>query len=661
MDPNRYPALQNHQGFCFALTGRELPYYCNANSKFTLQHLDPTTTPTEVHSAAGSMSAVTSQGYLYFYTECNVNTGDSIHNVHETNPSPTSVATGMFSTQKVVVTLPGSAVNTDTTHLKIYGTDDGENIFYYLGNVAIGTTTFDDDNIARDANVAFGELTTEVDGSITQTYLNYAVKNHRYITATESRLMVCGTDPYVNGTATVVNGDATVTFSVADKTRAVVGDFFQKSGDTRVYEVASFTSASEIELTEAYAGTGSTSAYTLGGKNDVVRWSATNPNTAQSMWWAFPVDYYRIIHKKDFSPIMGCNKIGNLPIIYKRYSHYMLTENGNDFLEQESRTAVGTCSHWSIVETSTLGTNIFMTYEGQIYETTGLEAMDLNIDLSLSVDGINKSRLEYVQGKWFHDKQWYLLAYSAEGSSEHDRVLVYDKSIKQWVIWAIRGNCLGMIESLEGGYKTFKPWLGSRGGFPYKMIIGDNFGAGSSGTVEGTITSATGTTLVDTGASFLTTDDAHKDVYVSIFDTDDNFVEEKQISSNTSTELTVDAWDTTPTVGYTYEIGSIRWYWKSKVLDFEVNESKALNKVLVNFKKVSVERNIKIKIFVSESPTMPTTEDQTITFDLSQDYYEPLGIQDVRARYFQYELSGHGSADPIEINNLALELNTYTR
>jgi hypothetical protein len=623
-------------------------------------HKDPTQTPTETHAGAGSMSAVAG-GFKYFYTEANINTGDSIHTIHETNPSPVSVITGNFTSKKVLLVNAGAKVNDDTTHWKWYGTEDGGEIYYFLGSAAANATPFEDDNITRDANLVFGKLTTAIDGAVTQTYLNYAVKNHRFITATESRLLVCGTEPYTNGTATVVNGDATVTFSVADKTRAVVGDFFQKSGDSRVYEVASFTSTSEVELTETYAGTGSTSSYTLGGRNDTIRWSATHPTTARSMWWAWPTDFYRIIHKKDYTPIMGCNKIGNLPIIYKRYSHYMLTESGDDFIEQESRTAVGTCSHWSIVETSELGTNIFMTYEGQVYETTGLEAVDLGIDLNLTVDSINKSRLEYVQAKWFHDKKWYLLAYSSAGATEHDRIMVYDKSIRQWVIWAIRGNALGMIESLEGGYKVFKPWLGTKGGFVYKMITGDNFGAGTSGTLEGTITGATATTLTDSGASFYTTDDGHADVYVSIFDTDNAFVEEKQISSNTGTVLTVAAWDTTPTVGYTYEIGSIRWYWKSKVLDFETNDSKTLNKVLMNFKKVSSERNVNIKVYVSEDPTMPTTEDQTITFDLSQDYYEPLGIQDTRARYFQYEIQGHGSADPVQVNNLQIELSTYTR
>jgi hypothetical protein len=340
----------------------------------------------------------------------------------------------------------------------------------------------------------------------------------------------------------------------------------------------------------------------------------------------------------------------------------MLTESGDDFIEQESRTAVGTCSHWSIVETSEQGTNIFITNEGQIYETTGLEAVDLGIDLLLTVDGINKTRLPYIQSKWFHNLKWYIAAYTSANGTEHDRILIYDKAIKQWVIWAIRGNALGIIESLESAQTVFKPWLGTRGGFPYKMITGDNFGAGSSGTLNGTISAVGSDYIDDSTASFNTVGDGLKDVYVSIFDTNDNFIEEQKILSNTATRLTVDTnWVITPVAGYRYEVGSIRWYWRSKILDIDTNESKTLDRILLNFKKTSIATNVKIKIFVSENPTMPTTEDQTITFDLTQDYYDLLGVLDTRFRYFQYELSGHGCNTPVQVNNLEIQLQTYTR
>ena len=661
LNPNLIPSVINFKKFAFWLDGDNIPYYQNENGSWEWMQQLPTATPTEVHSASGSMTAVNG-GMKYFYTELNRPTGEDEYIAQESNPSPISVITGNFASKKVVLTLPATAVNTDFTHLKIYGTEDGGSTYYYLGKVVIGTTTFDDDNITRDANVPFGELTTLANKTITQTYLNYPVKNHLYSVATKSRILVGGVRAKTDGTVAVTKDDKTVTGTSSLWTRAIVGDYFTLDGDTRPYEIDSWTSATEIELTEAYAGsTASGKDYSIEGIDDAVRWTAKHPSTKKAMFWAFPLDYYRRVVSKDHSGIQGLNKIGQQPIVYKEHSHYLLTENGDDFIEQESRTQVGTCSHWSIVETGESGSNIFMTYEGYLYETTGLSAVDLNVDLSKTVDGINKARLQYVQAVWLSSLKWYVLTYSSEGSSVHDRILVYDYTLKEWVIWKIKANCLAIMETSESGQTVFKSWMGSTGGFVYKMLTGNNLGA-SSGTLTGTITGA-GADYIDDGiAAFYETGDGLKDVYVSIFNADGDFVEEKLCSSNTGTRITTAAWDTTPTVGFTYEVGSIRWEWKSKVFDWDSDNSKSIDTVLVNFKKTATASYIYIKFYFSNDPNMiGDSSDQTITFDTSQEYYEPLGLYDCRFRYCQYEISGHGTNDPIQISNLLLELQGFTR
>ena len=662
MNPNIIPAIQNFGGFAFALDSDNIPYYFNKQGSWDWMHKDPSVTPTEVHSAAGNMSAVAG-GFKYFYTEIHRASGNTIHSCHETNPSPISTITGNFTSKKVVLTLPASAVNGFTDKLKIYGTEDGKSIFYYLGWVDIGTTTFDDDNIARDANVAFGKLTTAVDNTVSQTYLNYPVKNHRYLIATKTRILVWGIKKKTDGTASFTNGSATVMGTDSLWTRALVGDYIRKENDTRKYLVSDWTSATEITISENYGGTTESDVnYVIEGVDDIFRWTAKHPMTAMPMWWAFPTDFYRRVVSKDYSPAMGCNKIGNQPVLFKQHSHYLLSESGDDWAVQEARTKVGTGSHWSIVETSELGTLIFVSYEGLVYESTGVEAKDLGIDLSKAPGGINRSRLEYIQARWLDNLKWYMLIYSSEGSSVHDRILFLDYTLKEWVLLGIKINCIGYIKSSDNGQTVFKPWFGTVGGFVYKGLTGSSLGTGTSGTVKGTITGKGDDYIDDSTATFFTDGDGHKDVYVSLFDTDGVFQEEQKISSNTATRLTVDTnWTSSPQVGWTYEVGSIRWHWKSKVHDFDNNKSKGLDTVLMNFKKVAEERNVDIKIFVSEDPDMPDDEDQTITFDLSQDYYEPLGIRDNRARYFQYEICGHGVNEEVTIHNLEFELSQYLR
>jgi len=96
-----------------------------------------------------------------------------------------------------------------------------------------------------------------------------------------------------------------------------------------------------------------------------------------------------------------------------------------------------------------------MTYEGYFYETTGLGAVDLNIDLSKTVDGINKTRLKYVQAVWLNSLQWYIAIYSSEDSTVHDRMLIYDYTLKEWIIWKIKANCLAVMETSETDQTVF--------------------------------------------------------------------------------------------------------------------------------------------------------------------------------------------------------------
>jgi hypothetical protein len=665
LNPDLIPAIQNFSDFAFWLDGENIPWYCNHLDSWDWMHKNPTTTPTETHNIPGEMSAVAG-GYKYFFTEINLNSGPNEWTCHETNPSPISIITGNFTNKRVTIILPSTAINSFTTNLKIYGTMDGGNIFYYLGKALLGITTFEDNNIPRDVNVAFGKLTKLTDGTITQAYLNYAIRNHCYLTATKSRIMVCGIKPITAGTANFTNGLATITGSGTNWTRAIIGDYIKKETDTKVYEIGNWVSATEITLATplVYSGTTSSgSKYEILGIDDIIRWTARHPKTAFPMWWAFPINFYRRLISKDYSPIKGINRIGNQPVVFKEHSHFLLTESGDDFLEQESRTKVGTCSHWSIVETGESGTLIFMTYEGLIYETTGVEARDLGIDLSKTRAGINKTRLNVIQARWLDEKKWYILIYSSKDSSVHDRILIYDYGTKEWIIWNIEANCIAVIEDMVKGQKEFKPWIGSIGGFVYKMLSDNaSLGTGIIGTLKGTITEIGADYINDSNASFYRGGNGHKDIYLSLYDKDGAFREKQKIISNTTTQITVSKnWTSFPQVGWSYEIGNISWYYKSKVLNFDIDQSKTVKDILMNFEKVAIKREVEVKVYISEDSEMPDNEDQIITFDLSQDYYEPLSCFDNRCRYLQYELSGHGVNEPVTISSIALEIESYLR
>jgi hypothetical protein len=662
LNPDIYPSIADFRDFAFFIDGDNIPFYANENGSWDWMHLDPTATPS-IALGAGSMNGV----YQYMFTEYNRDSGDGdMHSGHETNPSPVGTSASM-SNQKATLTLPSTGVNGFTTHLKIYSTDSGGSLFYYIGNVEIGTTSFEDDNIVRDTTVPFGKLTNNSDGTTTQTYLNYSVKDMAYNLATKTRLMVFGSRPKTDGTVAVTNGSATVTGTSTLWTRGLVGSFFVVEGDTRQYQISAVASQTSLTIDANYEGTTDSGLnYVIQPNDSVFYWSALHPTSAKPMWWAFPVDFYRFIREGDDSGFQGGGLIGNQPVLFKRKTHYLLSENGDDWAVQRARTRVGTASHWSIVETGDIGTLLFISDEGLLYETTGLEAKDRNVDLSKTRYGINKQRLSLSQACWFAEKKWYLLLYSSEGSTEHDKILLYDYDLQQWVILSIRANAIAVIQDDETGTRSFKPWIGTRGGFVYKLFTGDTFGAEIEGVTNGTLsgtTTAVGTaTITDSSAAFITDGDGYKDVYVSLFDTNGDFQEEQKVSSNTATVITVDTdWTSSPQVGWTYEVGSIRWYWKSKVFDMDTNRSKTIQSVLLNFKKLATSQTVSVKMFYSEDPDMPTTATQTINFDLSKDYYDPLGATDNRARYFQYEISGHGVIGPATISNILVNVRERAR
>jgi len=216
------------------------------------------------------------------------------------------------------------------------------------------------------------------------------------------------------------------------------------------------------------------------------------------------------------------------------------------------------------------------------------------------------------------------------------------------------------METSETDQTVFKPWMGSTGGFVYKMLTGNNLGA-SSGTLTGTITGAGAAYIDDSTAAFDTGGDGLKDVYISIFNADGDFVEEKLCSSNTGTRITVAAWGTTPTVGFSYEVGSIRWYWDSKTFNFDSDDSKSISDILINFKKTASSTKVKVTFYFSEDAEIDTASDQSIEFDLQYDYLEPLGVMDNRFRYCKYRIEGHGTNSPVQISSLVFNLQGYMR
>ena len=98
----------------------------------------------------------------------------------------------------------------------------------------------------------------------------------------------------------------------------------------------------------------------------------------------------------------------------------------------------------------------------------------------------------------------------------------------------------------------------------YLMDAGDNdggldvAGAMDGGTRTGTVTSASSTTITDSGASFYNTGAKLKGAALWVTDANGGNAQLRYITTNNGTQLTVNAaWDTNPSAGWLYHVGGI--------------------------------------------------------------------------------------------------------
>ena len=160
-------------------------------------------------------------------------------------------------------------------------------------------------------------------------------------------------------------------------------------------------------------------------------------------------------------------------------------------------------------------------------------------------------------------------------------------------------------------------------GFFYNNWTGYENGI-QSGTVTGNPTSSASTTLTDSGATFNTTGDGLKGLWVYI---SKDAGEWRQITSNTSTAITVSsAWTVNPVVADTYYIAYIIPDFQTKQYSFgQVPEKTNVNFIYVIHGKSDTSQSLEMDLlsYVDKS----TTAENAKTFDLTTNYVDKIGTK----------------------------------
>jgi hypothetical protein len=200
------------------------------------------------------------------------------------------------------------------------------------------------------------------------------------------------------------------------------------------------------------------------------------------------------------------------------------------------------------------------------------------------------------------------------------------------------------------GYGIFVDDLG----FFYRNFYGYVNGA-TSGTVTGSPTSSGATTLTDTGATFYTTNDGLKGVYVCVENATTKNLQCRRITSNTGTQLTVDAWASNPTTSDTYFVGYIHVDIETKQYNLSKppRETQLMKLHLVHEKSDSAQN-----LFIDSYTNKNTTTNRTITLDLNTYYIDLLGVTS-RGSWHQLRFRSHiyNTSDTI---NVPVNIENYT-
>lgn len=489
----------------------------------------------------------------------------------ESNSSPASAVMttgGTTATDGIKINIPANAsLDSQVDAVRVYRTYGGEtDIYYYDQEAAYSGTAITVDSTNEDSALDSTTVSPYA-GATADIASDYSMPPIRQnVTSFGGVLWTMGTFVHSVGNVDVTNASANVGSGATSPEfdSDMVGATFYVSGDDREYVISSVTDADNIVLTENYEGvTGSDKTYYIYRDGSDLNYCLFENNVVKPN--AFPTsnrEYIREIPNiiccdvvNGYMLVMGKNRIHRISGSYGEWTNIVLSETH------------GIAGHMARCINGD-GNMVFYTgTDIKVTDAASIQSYNTQPILRYIRDMINHDRDEYVHLQFDKAHNKVKMSFSSRGSTINDKVLEYHTIYGTWTLADIPSTCSGVLTDTTTG-QTYVAY-GDSYGFVHRDETGFNYSAGTSGTRAGTATGATSTTLTDSAATFNTTGDGLKGVrvYISYGTGEQQFA---TITSNTSTELTVDGWSggVTPSTDSVYLIGAIDAYFYSKAFDF---------------------------------------------------------------------------------------------
>jgi hypothetical protein len=522
-------------------------------------------TPTLTPSGSGSLDGV----YYYCFTFINKLIPIRSNRYPESLPVGPFAVTATTDAQIAITNLPATHGDTQVTHIRVYrskadsysaGSQFESNALFYVADVAIGTTSYND---------------TTLDDSLEPTQVEFKTNipvPGRYMEYYGNRLWLAGNDPLSTGTATKngTNADR-IDFTGVTIPTGVVGAFFQADGDDARYEITAFHSSTQIGLASAFSGTLTSAAYTIWRERNIV-WPSEQFNT-EAFGYAGEGfrNWLEVGPRGTGDEITGLRAFAGSMLVFMRNSVWAISGNGVGLTNYAASTSPLWTQYGNVSKAS--GRSQFAEADGFLYwmsphgpcrwggsgapQVIGQRLGDFQNNLTTSQ--LAKVCVGFAPTS---REIWYACP---EGASATENSVVYCYHIDSGEWYVDRDKYITYFfndRDDDGRLQLFS----CQGAAIFLEDVGTNDGKPASGTTSGTATAGSTTSLTDSGASFYTTGEGLYERVCHIFNSSGAYKGSGRIASNTGTVLTfTNTLSSAVASGDTYVIGAIYAYWNTRV------------------------------------------------------------------------------------------------
>lgn len=499
-------------------------------------------------------------------------------------PSTISAEITVVNTSITVSGIPATHVDSQVDRWYIYRNrsgyydttlEDEIQEFYYVGSVALGTTSYED--TATDDSLV-GLDTVRFNQNIPPTF--------KYGEIYGERLFGCGFDPISTGTATVGSPATAMNFSSAIQDGAI-GCWFKKDGDDQQYRIVAQVSSTQLTLDRAFVGACSGATYSIyrypwlvymsdfgdpeacGLDGEAFRWVREVPGLDEARGLCHYADALLVFTLNSIYAISGKGLNAEDVRITPSPLYSGLGSVGGDAIWRHGD---------ELYFLSLLGPAVM---RGGAPELIG---WPLGRDWMLALTDVElKKSVVYGQD----DFVWFGVPRSGETTCS--RVWRYRRSTNSW--WEETGfhPLFGFRDNGDDGRKAKTFCAQAR--YLYAPDSGTTDMTPTSGTAyAGTLTAQTTTSATDNTASLPTSGGGLQQCYVHFYRTTagiESYVGSRRITSNTATQV---SWSSSTGTGNgaltlangdRYEIGRIAWTWTTRTWDIAGHVKRDLSMQLI--------------------------------------------------------------------------------